>query len=108
MKSAPLEIKDYVFREKFTSTPGGRYRRHSYFSGEQFREEVLRPALRGGVGLRIDMTDVLGISHSFLDESFGTIVREIGLPAFRAYFTIFSLSSKSLDRDIEEVLADAQ
>lgn len=66
-----------VARE-FTVTPGGRYRRISEFSGEEFREKLLEPAVRSGQLLVVDLDGVVGYGSSFLEEVFGGIVRSMG------------------------------
>jgi hypothetical protein len=63
----------------FSRYPAGRTRKDGKFSAESFREEVLIPALRqaqekgGRVVVLLD--GVYGYSSSFLEETFGGIVR---------------------------------
>jgi uncharacterized protein DUF4325 len=66
---------DYKISDDFTDTPGGRYRRIGDYSGEQFREEVLERLLRDNKNLVIDLDDTEGYPSSFLEESFGGLVR---------------------------------
>ncbi|HEY3822722.1 MAG TPA: STAS-like domain-containing protein [Polyangiaceae bacterium] len=63
----------------FSPTPGGRYRREGEWSGEQFREDVLEPALQDGGEVIVDMDGVEGFTTSFLDEVFGELVRRYGV-----------------------------
>ena len=59
----------------FSDVPLGRYPGDGNFSGERFREELLRPALqKGNVAVNIDGTE--GYGSSFLDEAFGGLVRK--------------------------------
>jgi hypothetical protein len=64
----------------FTRYPGPRYRRNGEFSGQQFREDKLVPALRqaqeAGEFLTVILDDVAGYGSSFLEEAFGGLVRE--------------------------------
>jgi len=66
--------------EDFTRYPGGRYREDGEHSGEEFREDVLVPALeraRASSGRVIVVLDgVTGYPSSFLEEAFGGLVRE--------------------------------
>ena len=61
----------------FTDTPGGRYREDGDFSGQQFLEELLRPAYeeakRDGKKLIIELDDVCGYPSSFVSGSFGKL-----------------------------------
>lgn len=63
----------------FTKYPGPRYKASGPYSGELFREEILIPALdeaiRGGSKVVVDLDDVAGYGSSFLEESFGGLIR---------------------------------
>jgi len=65
----------------FSDTPGGRYRSEGKFSGQEFREDVLKPmylkALEQGEKLHLDMDGCYGYPSSFIDESFGGLSREL-------------------------------
>ncbi|WP_321384034.1 DUF4325 domain-containing protein [Rhizobium sp.] len=65
--------------QDFTRYPGPRYREHGDFSGEQFREEVLKKALRSAIDansvLVVVLDDVAGYGSSFLEEAFGGLIR---------------------------------
>ncbi len=63
----------------FSDTPWGRFPSDSQYSGEAFRETLLRPALEKG-GTVVDLDGVEGLGSSFLDEAFGGLVR-------KGYFT---------------------
>ena len=64
----------------FTRYPGGRYRQDGDFSGEEFRDDVLVPALRKARATSTRVVVVLdgatGYPSSFLEEAFGGLVRE--------------------------------
>jgi hypothetical protein len=59
--------------------PGGRFKADGPYSGEFFREEVLRPALTDAIERRQQLTVVLdgapGYGSSFLEEAFGGLIR---------------------------------
>lgn len=63
----------------FSPYPAGRGRRDGEFSAERFRDDILVPALReafDGKGRVIVVLDgVFGYSSSFLEETFGGLVR---------------------------------
>jgi hypothetical protein len=59
----------------FTRFPGGRYREDGEYSGEQFREDVLIPALRGQDRVTVVLDEADGYPSSFLEEAFGGLVR---------------------------------
>lgn len=61
--------------QQFSKFPGGRYRRISEFSGEEFRERLLEPAVKSGAKVTVDLDGVAGYGSSFLEEVFGGIVR---------------------------------
>jgi hypothetical protein len=66
--------------DKFSRYPGPRYRKDGPFSGEQFRDEQLVPAIRRAIEnddvLVVILDDVAGYGSSFLEEAFGGLLRE--------------------------------
>jgi hypothetical protein len=73
-----METEIAVARD-FTRYPGPRYRNSGPYSGEQFRDEVLVPKLREAISVAgrviVDLDDVAGYGSSFLEETFGGLVR---------------------------------
>jgi hypothetical protein len=63
----------------FSYAPGPRYKREGENSGEKFREEVLlravQEAIRTNQKLTIDLDGAAGYGRSFLEESFGGLIR---------------------------------
>ena len=67
----------------FSDVPIGRYREDGDATGEEFREEWLRPNLEQaseGDPLIVDLNGAEGYPSSFLEEAFGGLVR-------KGYFT---------------------
>lgn len=66
---------------QFSVTPGGRYISEGEFSGELFRQELLKPAFlqckEKGDKLIVDLDGGYGYGTSFLDEAFGGLAREL-------------------------------
>lgn len=63
----------------FSKVPFGRYPKNGEFSGERFRQEHLLPALAQFDVVVVELDGVFGFGSSFLDESFGGLVREEGM-----------------------------
>jgi hypothetical protein len=65
----------------FTNKPGGRYIHEGPKSGEEFRETILLPAYDEAINkngqLVVDLNDCYGLAPSFLEESFGGVVRKV-------------------------------
>lgn len=59
----------------FSRYPAGRFISDGPFSGEKFRETLLRPVLEAGAKATIDLDGVRGYGSSFLEEAFGGLVR---------------------------------
>ena len=59
----------------FSSMAGGRYPIHSDFSGQKFRDEILVPALNKYARVKVILDGAEGLDTSFLDESFGGLIR---------------------------------
>ncbi|EGH99459.1 STAS-like domain-containing protein [Pseudomonas syringae] len=76
----------YVAKD-FTKMPCVRMRGDGKKSGEEFRDDILLPALRTNRKVTVDLDGVLTLGSSFLEEAFGGLVRE-------GYFTARELGSK--------------
>lgn len=65
--------------EEFTDTPGGRYITDGPYSAEEFIMNILDPKYRESLSkneeLFIDFDDGYGYAATFLEESFGGMVR---------------------------------
>ena len=63
----------------FSRYPGPRYKNDGNFSGQVFRDDVLAPALKtalnDGTKITVYLDDVAGYGSSFLEESFGGLIR---------------------------------
>lgn len=59
----------------FSLFPGGRYRTDGEHSGEEFRDEYLIPALAKNEQVQIELDGTRGYGSSFLEETFGGLVR---------------------------------
>ncbi len=64
---------------EFSRTPGPRFRSEGTYSGEDFRETVLKDrfeqALKEGAKLHVDLDGGYGYATSFLEEAFGGLAR---------------------------------
>ena len=58
---------------EFTGAPWARFRTQGKFSGEAFREDILKPALKKG-SVIVELNGALGLPPSFLDEAFGVLL----------------------------------
>jgi hypothetical protein len=87
MEATTVELERQIIEvaRDFSKVPGGRFARLGPYSGEEFRQKVLLPALRrarsgsGPVVVRLDGT--AGYPASFLEEAFGGLVRLDGFTA---------------------------
>lgn len=81
--SRPMKVAENMIMlnvaSEFTKTPGPRFRTEGKFSGEEFREDVLRErferALKESAKLQIDLDGGYGYATSFLEEAFGGLAR---------------------------------
>lgn len=62
----------------FSSTPGGRYKSESLYSGEEFRLTKLAPALANNKSIVVDLDGPVGFTSGFMEEAFGGLVRQFG------------------------------
>lgn len=76
----------YVAKD-FSKMPCVRNRADGKKSGEEFRDDVLLPALRTYDKVTVDLDGVLSLGSSFLEETFGGLVR-------KGHYTEKELSSR--------------
>lgn len=62
----------------FSPFAAGRYDSDGPWSGQKFREKFLKPALSKFDKVVVDLDGTLGLGSSFLEESFGGLVRVEG------------------------------
>ena len=87
--------------ENFSRTPGPRYISEGDFSGELFRTEILLPkvveAMTKNEDILVDLDKASGYGTSFLEESFGGLIRIDKIPY---EFLVDHLKIKSEEDDI--------
>ena len=70
-----------ILVKDFTDTPGARYKSQGSFSGEEFRDDILYPkfieSLKENKVLTVNLDGGYGYGSSFLEESFGGLVRRL-------------------------------
>lgn len=97
--------------EDFTDTPGGRNRCDGKYSGEEFREDRLIPALNQlclQEELIIDFDGAYGYPTSFLEEAFGGLARKYPEIDFSKKLKLISTEEPSLIKEIEEYMNNAK
>ncbi|WP_417377286.1 STAS-like domain-containing protein [Gimesia maris] len=99
--------KDYSY------TPGPRLKTEGDFSGELFRETILLPAVREAVArndrILVDLDGTSGFGTSFLEESFGGLIRndKIDDVALKTLLTLQSLEEPWLVDEVWGYINDA-
>lgn len=68
-----MSTTDINLVRDFTAAPGARYKWQGAFSGEEFRDDFLRPALQSG-DVVLDLNGALGLPSSFLDEAIAVMI----------------------------------
>lgn len=93
----------------FSRMPAGRYAKDGPYSGENFREKLLVPALKKEVIVRVVLDGARGYGSSFLEEAFGGIIRGrvLSLRDLNKKMTLVSESDPTLITEINEYMQDA-
>ena len=100
-----MKTKTIQFTKEFTDCPGGRARIHGDFSGEQFREDVLEPALARYDRVILDLNGVFSFPASFVDEAFGVLVEKLGLDAVKKQLELKLEDNPIALKSINEAMA---
>jgi len=87
--------------DEFSATPGGRYLTDGPFSGEDFRERLLIPALKEGAPVTVVLDGTRGYPSSFLDEAFAGLARKMrwNRDQFSKHIDIVASESYKIYRD---------
>lgn len=92
------------FIEDFCEYPGGRSRKVSDHSAEEFYEDVLQPKFKQAVSedskLSVDLDGSAGYAASFLDEAFGRLGLEFGVEECKNRLEIVSTEEPYLVEEI--------
>ncbi len=67
--------KTISVKDDFSAVPGGRYKDHGLYSGEEFRDQHLAPALKEFERVVVILSGTKGYPGSFLEEAFGGLIR---------------------------------
>lgn len=91
----------------FSRTPGIRTLKEGSYPAKEFRENILLPKLREAIEnkekLQIDLDGTAGIGTSFLEESFGGLIRENKISYTNIINTLIFVSDEEPNY-IEEIM----
>ena len=108
-----MQIIKISVREDFSPTPGPRYIHEGKKSGEAFRKEVLytkvSEAIEKKISFEVNLDGTAGYGTSFLEESFGGLIRanKLEYQDIVKYMILISKEEEYLKEDVREYLNDA-
>lgn len=106
MKDVTINIAD-----DYAKTPGGRHIHEGKFSGEDFRETLLKPTVVKAIEQEFKVIVVLdggfGYAPSFLEEAFGGLIRELKDERILNIISVISEEEPSLIEDIKKYMTEA-
>lgn len=92
----------------FSEYPFGRYPAHGPHNGQRFRDDLLCPRLRRGEHVTVDLTGAKGLAPSFMEETFGGLVRAGFTEShLRAHLTVECRTDPSLIDEAWMYIRDA-
>lgn len=96
----------------FSRTPGARHVSEGKYSGDEFRDNILYPkyceAKENNEKLVVNLDGCYGYATSFLEESFGGLVRKIQKRGILDTIVIESEEDESLIELIHQYVRDAE
>lgn len=93
---------------EFSVYPGGRVPADGLYSGQEFRDNFLIPAMNANESVNIELDGTRGYGSSFLEEAFGGLVRVCGfLPEQILGKFIFVSKKPSLVEEIRDYIISA-
>lgn len=97
--------------KEYTKTPGGRYIMEGPFSGEDFRERRLIPAVKKAMDANCQILIILdggyGYAPSFLEEAFGGLIRNMRNQQIISMIHIISDEEPKLIEDVKKYMSEA-
>ena len=102
-----MSIQHIDIGRDFAKELGPRYRRDGKHSGQEFREDVLAPAIRAHETVVVGLDSIGGYSASFLEEAFGGLVREVGYATVSSRLRLDAVERAYLKPVIEKWMRDA-
>lgn len=101
----------YKIAKQYTEIPGPRFKKEGEFSGEDFRETVLkvlvRQAQQASEKILIDLDGGYGYPTSFLEEAFGGLIRELKDKELNNIFEFKSDEEPLLIGEIKKYIQEA-
>jgi hypothetical protein len=98
--------------KEFSETPGPRDRSEGAYSGEQFLEELLRPAFMKALAAKerlfIDLDGTEGYATSFLEAAFGGLARLYSAEQIFGVLEFKSEDEPYLLDEIKQYIKDAK
>jgi len=101
-------------RDDFSFTPGPRYTGEGEFSGQEFRNAHLKPAVESAISngykLIVILDGTAGYGTSFLEEAFGGLIREDDISYDLIINSIEFITTEEpyLEEDVRQYLLDAK
>lgn len=95
----------------FSPVPFGRYPTDGNFSGQRFRREKLRGPFNNNdiERVEVDFNGIVPVGSSFLDESFGGLIRDEGMTFEQVWRKLKIISDFPLYAiQIENILKEAE
>lgn len=103
-------MSSIIIAKQYTKKPGGRFRTEGAYSGEDFRETMLKKeyenSKKNNEDLVVDLDGGYGYGSSFLEEAFGGLVRALD-DVDTSIIKIISNEEPQLVDDVNKYLKDA-
>jgi len=97
----------------FSRIPGARFQSEGDFPGKEFREKILLPKLNEAISknekLEIDLDGTAGLGTSFLEESFGGLIRvnKVKYTDIKNTIILISINDPDYITEINDYLKEA-
>jgi hypothetical protein len=101
-------MKSISIANDFSEAPGARYYEDGPFSGQEFREKILKPAFENNDKIKILLDGTEGYATSFLEESFGGLSRIFGKEDVLKKISFTSLEDPTLIDEIIQYIEEAK
>lgn len=96
----------------FSTTPGARHKEEGPYPGDEFRDSILIPKYKAAVenkqNLVVDFDGCYGYATSFLEESFGGMVRKLRQRGILDHIELISNEDSSIVELVKQYVKEAE
>ena len=103
-----ISVRNIDIGNEFAKALGGRFKKDSDASGEEFLETILEPAFLKHDAIIVHLDSLTGWSPGFMEEAFGGLVRKYGYEEVHKKIRFETKKREYLVRILDKYMREAE